>query len=270
MITAIIPTFNNREGLRACTDSLRHHKQCGYLVVNNSPPRENRYYTRAINDGIREVLYSGYWQKSVYLLICCDDVVVKPGAVALLAKYLGDNPKCAIASPVQTHQGKITWAGSEKAWPNGMHFVVAQSASPYETSWANGACFLVRVEAVRECGLMDEGMKFICSDADWSFTMRARGWGISVVPSAEVDHAPRGAVDTTTPELQLIKMEDQLYFTDKWLTGDLLRGLGGTDAHPDLVRSFKEKTLAQIRQAKIPPTAVSWVDPSPPQLTPLV
>ena len=49
--------------------------------------------------------------------------------------------------------------------------------------------FAGRTEALREVGLFDKNMKFICSDVDFSYSCRQRGWKIYVVPAARVEHA---------------------------------------------------------------------------------
>ena len=51
-------------------------------------------------------------------------------------------------------------------------------AAAEETYWANGACMMIRASLIREIGLLDRNLRFVCSDADYSFTARARGWTI--------------------------------------------------------------------------------------------
>ncbi len=68
-------------------------------------------------------------------------------------------------------------------------------------------------------------MKFVCSDSDYSFTLRARGWKIFVVPSAHVTHEPDGAKNYKNPMIEEQKDRDHLYFMKKWLTGNLFRDL---------------------------------------------
>lgn len=96
---------------------------------------------------------------------------------------------------------------------------------PYQSYWANGACFLVRTETLRECGLLDETMLFICSDSDYSFTIRARGWSIFVVPDARVIHEADGALHHKNNFIELVKVQDALRFAKKWLTGGLYQEL---------------------------------------------
>ena len=96
---------------------------------------------------------------------------------------------------------------------------------------------------IREIGLLDPNMRFVCSDADYSFTARARGWRCIVVPNAFVQHEPAGS-QSLTPWIDKLKLEDQLYFADKWLTGDLYRRLAmeGPRLSDELIQTHLAKT----------------------------
>jgi GT2 family glycosyltransferase len=101
---------------------------------------------------------------------------------------------------------------------------------------------------LREIGLLDESMKFICSDADISFTARSRGWQCLVVPSAFVEHELGGSASLTNEWLNKIKLEDQLYFSQKWLTGELYRGLAaeGPQLTEAIVKRHVELTKNEL------------------------
>ncbi|MBS1208603.1 MAG: putative glycosyltransferase, partial [Proteobacteria bacterium] len=112
-----------------------------------------------------------------------------------------------------------------RAFPFGGHRSdpLANYTSPFKTHWANGACMLIRCETVREAGLFDKNMRFICSDADFSFTARLRGWHVHVVPGPLCVHALDTSTAGDNDELTLIKLRDALYFGQKWLDGGLYR-----------------------------------------------
>ncbi len=219
----VVVTYKAPELLKRCMDSLTG--QCSVEVIDNSPPAENLLYTEAVNKGILACLSEG----ADYILVCCDDVTVRPGAVRAMEDYLRQDPKCAIAIPLQVADDKVTCGGCTAAFPYGRHITEPLGHSlyekPYESFWANGACFLLRADAVRECGLLDRNMRFICSDSDYSFTLRARGWTTVVVPSAIVEHEPNGALKTGNAFLEEQKDRDALYFMNKWLTGGLYQYL---------------------------------------------
>jgi GT2 family glycosyltransferase len=137
--------------------------------------------------------------------------------------------------PVQVGEdGRVNCGGCTVAFPYGRHVNEPLThpiyGAPYESFWANFACVLIRTEVIRECGLLDENMRFICSDADYSFTARARGWKITVVPTAIVQHEPDGALQCQNEFIEQCKDEDALYFLKKWLSGMLYRDLSAEGA----------------------------------------
>ncbi|MFT3735731.1 MAG: glycosyltransferase family 2 protein [Rhodocyclaceae bacterium] len=59
---------------------------------------------------------------------------------------------------------------------------------PAEVEAISGACMMVRREALREVGLLDEGYFMHCEDLDWCMRFRQKGWRILFVPTARVTH----------------------------------------------------------------------------------
>jgi GT2 family glycosyltransferase len=57
----------------------------------------------------------------------------------------------------------------------------------------NGAFMLVRREAVREVGLLDEGYWLYMEDLDWCYRFWQRGWEVLYEPAAEVLHVKGGS-----------------------------------------------------------------------------
>ncbi len=228
LICSVVITYRAPEKLATCLASLEGQ---GTHVIVRDNSEDNILYTAGINEGIRTALALD----AEYILIVCDDVILRPGAVSAMAAYLDSNPDCGIAMPIQVAaSGDVTCGGCTRAFPAGWHVILPLGdklyETPFESFWANGACFLLRAETVRECGLLDEGMKFICSDSDYSFTVRARGWKIFVVPEARVQHEPDGAMNYKNAFIEKTKDEDSLYFLNKWITGGLYQGLSSEGA----------------------------------------
>jgi GT2 family glycosyltransferase len=67
-------------------------------------------------------------------------------------------------------------------------------------------------------------MRFICSDADFTLSARARGWKVFAVPEARCVHSLGGSAGGS-PELEVIKLRDAIYFAQKWLSGGVYRTL---------------------------------------------
>jgi GT2 family glycosyltransferase len=80
---------------------------------------------------------------------------------------------------------------------------------------------MIRKEVVVQIGLLDENMRFICSDSDYSFTARARGWRIVCLPAAQCIHEMGAARMPSSAEIRNVMHDDVAYFADKWITGGL-------------------------------------------------
>jgi hypothetical protein len=57
-----------------------------------------------------------------------------------------------------------------------------------EIDWMQGACFLMRREAVENVGLFDERYVFGFEDVDWCFRAKRKGWKVHYIPDARVIH----------------------------------------------------------------------------------
>jgi GT2 family glycosyltransferase len=162
-------------------------------------------------------------------LILNQDAYVQKDTISELVRSLEARPDNGIACPIQfdeiTH--KMTWGGSLDAFPAGVHNCTDLTILEKDmfTYWANGAAMLLRMEMVRSIGIFDQNMRFICSDADYSFTARARGWNIIVSSRAKLFHGFDGSHSLTNLHLERVKLEDMRYFANKWLTGGVFKAL---------------------------------------------
>ena len=84
---------------------------------------------------------------------------------------------------------------------------------------------LISTNLIHEIGFLDKNMKFVCSDADYSFTARARGWEVIVSNKARVYHSYGSSSTNGNEWLNKIKCEDIVYFANKWLTGELYKSM---------------------------------------------
>lgn len=269
MVPIIIPFFREHEKLRKCQAAIaaQTHPGCEVFVRDNT--HDNILFTAAVNEGLSRYC----WRPDVrYVMVLNQDAYMHPDCVRHLVEFMDANPECGIACPIQyadTPGGggirwggpgtplsvgssrAVTWGGSWQAFPFGRHRKdpFGSYRAPLETFWANGACMMIRVETIREVGMLDRNMRFICSDGDFSFTARARGWKVFVVPQALAEHSLNQSGSAANPEIELVKCRDALYFANKWLTGGLYRSLSfeGPQLTRIGVRKVTEKIQRDIR-----------------------
>lgn len=74
--------------------------------------------------------------------------------------------------------------------------------APAEVDWSDGACMLMRREALQAVGLLDEQYFLYTEELDWCFNARRAGWNIVVDPHAVVyHHRGQSSVSTGTSSL---------------------------------------------------------------------
>ena len=59
---------------------------------------------------------------------------------------------------------------------------------PFEADWVDGACLLIRREALGDVGLLDEQFFLYAEELDWCFRARKAGWRICALPQVEMLH----------------------------------------------------------------------------------
>ena len=226
LVPIVIPFFRERDKLEKCLAAIAAQSLAGCEPFVRDNTHDNIYYTAAVNEGLAKYCCRPDVR---YVMVLNQDAYLHPDCVRTLVDFMDSQPDCGIACPLQVDAdgSRVTWGGSLQAFPAGVHRnePLASYTAPVETYWGNGACMLLRAETVREAGRFDHNMRFICSDADFSFTARARGWKVHVVPAARVTHSLGASGSESSPELELVKTRDIQYFARKWLDGGLFREL---------------------------------------------
>lgn len=244
-IPAIIPAYRAPEMLARCLDHLAaQSRPTTPLVVDNS--LENRLYTRAINIGLRQSLAGN----SPYYLLLNQDMLLMPTAVAEMIRLMESDPRIGIIMPLHLDPDdprQVSCGGTEGAFPLGQHYLgpIEAFGEDRELPWANGAALLVRKEMVQDIGLFDASMRFLCSDVDYSFTARARGWTVWLSVKAHGLHKPNASISIVPTSLELVKCDDIITFAEKWLTGGLYRRLAREGA--ELTAEFVAAKVDEVK-----------------------
>ena len=247
-IPAIIPAYRAPEMLARCLDHLAvQSRPTTPLIIDNN--QENRLYTRAINLGLKQSLAGG----SPYYLLLNQDMMLRPTAVAEMVRLMESDHRIGIVMPLHLDADdprQVTCGGTEAAFPLGQHYLGSIDAftEDRELPWANGAALLLRKEMVQAIGLLDESMRFLCSDVDYSFTARARGWKVWLSVKAQGFHKPNASVATDASPLELVKCDDIIALADKWLTGNLYRRLATEGA--TLTPQFLSDKMNELRHLR--------------------
>lgn len=261
-VLVVVPAFKNPRQLEMCLAALSSQTaaaRIGIYVRDNS--HDNIYFTAAINEGLRHGLDDPAIR---YFLILNQDCYLKEDAVEQLLAFMENDAAIGICAPIQLDSAdpkKVIWGGASVSFPYGQCFVgsIDHAPAPFDTPWASGAAAMIRRDVVVDAGLLDENMRFICSDSDYSFTARARGWRVVCLPAAQCVHEMGEARLPHSMEVRRVMRDDVAYFLDKWISGGLFQRL---ELDPE------KRDIAELRRqgeaylARLVPSARSCETPS--------
>ncbi|MDB5801560.1 MAG: putative glycosyltransferase [Rhodocyclales bacterium] len=236
LIPIVIPYYKAPEKLKKCLGHIKAQLYSSIETFVRDNSEDNIYYTAAVNEGLLKYAFRDDVQ---YILVLNQDAYLEPDAVEMLVQFMDEQPDCGIGCPLQVDSNwSVTWGGSLNAFPAGKHKGgdISNFTEPAACYWANGACMMIRTSVIKEIGVFDKNMRFICSDSDFSFTARSRGWHVCVVPSAICEHSPGAAGSLSNTPLEIIKLGDIQYFLKKWLSADLYKELALEG--PELTKEF--------------------------------
>jgi GT2 family glycosyltransferase len=164
---------------------------------------------------------------------------LEPTAVEEMVKFMDAHSKCGIGTPLQLHPKNphyVICAGSYEAFPFGkhQHGPLSDFSENEQLFWGNGACMIFKKAMVQEIGLLDKNFVFLGSDSDYCFTARSRGWQVWRIAKAKGIHEHGASGSAPDLKLGVLKLNDMIYFGNKWLTGDLYKKLAydGNDFTP--------------------------------------
>lgn len=149
--------------------------------------------------------------KALYVMLLNSDMVLTAeSSFDELVSYLDAHPKVAVITPrvdlsdggldPASHRGEPTlWAsatyflGFEKKWPSskllgGYHQFYKNLDEVHEIDACSGAAMIVRSQAIRQVGLLDERFFMYAEDLDWCRRFRQAGWKVVFYPLVRVIH----------------------------------------------------------------------------------
>ena len=179
-----------------------------------------------------------------YLLILNEDTVIPPNAFDKLVAFMDSHPEAGAAGVTMLNpDGTIqyTYAGfpslrsclmlmlslnrllNEGHYP---FFPRPEDGKPREVDWTNGACLLVRREAMEQVGLLNEEFLIYAEETDWCYRIKKAGWKIHYLPEVSIYHYQGKATSQARPRRRFRINRSNLLFFRKhygWLRTLTLR-----------------------------------------------
>ncbi len=225
-VTAVIVSWNTRDLLLGCLNSVREHVPAGVtldvVVVDNGSTDGSANLVRRDFPEVRLIANEknvGYQRASNQafaecggadaLLLINADALLTAGCLDVMLERLASDPRVAAVGPRLVY-GDGRWqrwtAGRaptlraaaayylflERVFPGvaafeGL-FLARDIRSRREVEWVSSACMLVRRSALDEIGPMDERFFAYMDDVDLCVRFRAAGWRVWYCPEATAVH----------------------------------------------------------------------------------
>jgi GT2 family glycosyltransferase len=164
----------------------------------------NRGFAAGVNAALARI--GGPW-----IAVLNPDTVVLPGALDRLVDLLEASPRAGLIAPRvvrpcgghERSVGRFPTPRRERNHAMRLDWIGAQGRTcrfPARTApvdWASACAWLLRGDAVRDVGPLDEGFFMYFDDVDYCARLSAAGWQVMATPDAQVVHAgARGSRET--------------------------------------------------------------------------
>jgi N-acetylglucosaminyl-diphospho-decaprenol L-rhamnosyltransferase len=250
-VAIVVVSFNTRDLLARCLDSLAADVEAGWatvVVVDNGSadgsaelvrerfawasliePGENLGFGRAVNLGVRAAIAARPDAK--WIGAANADVALEPGALAALRAAGASDPGAGVLAPrlieldgttqqslhpfptpAFTLQFNLGRQRLDRRWA---------AAAPLDGSWnpdrsrrvpwAEGAFLLIRRAALAEVGGFDEKRFMYAEDLDLGWRLAAAGWGTRYVAEARVAHTHSAATRAVWGDERAVRALTETY-----------------------------------------------------------
>jgi hypothetical protein len=166
-------------------------------------PGENLGYSGGNNLKIREVMNSD----APICLVNPDVRLPDRHTLQALHDALQTHPEMAAVAPsIRTEDGNIEYTGSEVQLTRalvvhtGTHLPNWPPEVPalVRMSWIDGACWMLRADALRDVGVFDEDYFLFSEEVDWCLRARQQGWRVAVLRDVEIGHVRSSSFGTSS------------------------------------------------------------------------
>jgi len=212
-ICIVIVNYNSQDFVIACIDNIKalNRNDLAFVVVDNSESpncdrlsllhddvivlrlEKNLGFGGGCNLGIQH----GIDKRIPFILLLNPDTRTEQDFLEPLLAEMRKDSNLGMAGPriVQDDEKRKLWQGVGKLnwWLGGPSHrwirKLAYGEKPVLVPFLSGCAMLIKTEAIKNVGLMDEHYFLYFEDTDFSQAFWKHGWKVILVPSAEILHA---------------------------------------------------------------------------------
>jgi GT2 family glycosyltransferase len=156
----------------------------------------NRGFAAGVNAGCASI-------QSTWLAVLNPDVILPAGSLDRLVDILEQHPRAGLVAPrvfgtdgrPEANVGRFPSVTRERnhAWMLDRWLGQQGRHAPFPSAtrrvdWVSGCCWLLRSQAMREVGALDEEYFMYFEDVDYCKRLHVAGWDVIATPAVEVRH----------------------------------------------------------------------------------
>jgi len=240
-IGVVIVNYHSAVRVRACIDSLKKHVRSvpfAIVVVDNSEATQERDILEAHSDVIcfhtgRNLGFAGGCNLGIrccldrgceYIQLLNPDTRVEHDFLSPLLDAMEQDRSIGAAGPkiVSDNSLKTVWyGGAELNWWMGGPKQIFDNRNDalgnvQTVPCLSGCAMLLRREAVRAIGMIDERYFLYFEDTDYCLRLSSAGWRLAYVPQAEVLHAASSVVGFQSEKYVYYFSRNRLLLMRRW------------------------------------------------------
>lgn len=247
-VSIIIVNWNTCELLRKCIQSIEDNKQdwnIEIIVVDNASSDDSLRMLKEVFPNvitIRNQVNVGFAKannqafkisQGTYVLLLNSDAELTKGVLDELISCADEQTEAGIIG-ARLINPDGTFQASHTKFPSLMREFLILSGigrllfgawypsegpgncmEPFEVDYVEGACMLVRSEALHDVGGMDENYFMYAEEVDWCLMMKKAGWQIWYVPTAKVIHHSSASSRSRPKERELDLYRSRVKYFNK-------------------------------------------------------
>lgn len=207
LVAIVILNWNGWQDTTNCLSSLNvsEYKNFRIIIVDNGSTDDSVDHLQAVHadftiietgvnlgfaGGCNVGIRYAFEISADYIWLLNNDTVVEQQSLSALVTTAGNNRLAGAVGSVLYEMERPTviqaWGGGGVNLHTGKSYHVKGQNGIL--TYLTGASLLLRAEALRQTGLLDEGFFVYWEDTDLSFRLSANGWRLLVEPSSRVWH----------------------------------------------------------------------------------
>lgn len=153
-----------------------------------------------------------------YVLLLNNDTIVEDGFLPPLVSMMEEDNTLGMVGPKiydYYHHDEYTLGGYYSKYKgSGYSYYNSDKADKQYVNYLSGCCWLIRLSAVENCGLMDEAYFLYVEDVDYSCSFVNHGYNLSCTKDSVIYHK-EGRSTKVTPTLYYYNTRNRLYLCRK-------------------------------------------------------